>query len=115
MKTPIEYQTIEHNGQPAFVLVPWEEFELVRPYLKRKSSLRTTIPHDVVEANVLHNVPIIKAWREYLGLTQAETAERAGMKQPALARIESGTVKPRHATLIRLSSVFGVSPALLEE
>lgn len=80
-----------------------------------KNSLRTTVPHEVMEANLLHGVPIIKAWREHLGLPQEQLAKKTGMKQPALARIESGGVKPRHATIVKLSAVLGVAPSLLEE
>lgn len=115
MNTPTEYQTIEYHGKPAFVLVPWEQFTRLRPYLEQSESLRNSIPQAVVEANVLHGMPIIKAWREHLGLTQEQVAHKIGMKQPSLARIESGATKPRNATLIKLSAVFGVNPALLEE
>lgn len=115
MKTHTDYQTIEYNGHPAFVLVPWEEFNVVRPYLERKTVLRDTIPHEVVEANVLHGVPIIKAWREHLGMTQEQLAEKAGMKQSALARLETGASRPRSATIIKLSVALGIKPDLLEE
>jgi len=115
MTTPTEYQTIEYRGKPAFVLVPWEQFTRLRPYLDQNEALRNSIPQAVVEANVLHDVPIIKAWREHLGLTQEQVAQQVGMKQPSLARIETGAVKPRHSTLVKLSAVFGVNPSLLEE
>jgi len=36
-------------------------------------------PHEVVAANVMGD-SLIKAWREYLGLTQEELAARAGIK-----------------------------------
>ena len=114
MSAHTEYQTIDYHGKPAFVLVPWEDFTRISPYLENAAALRETIPQAVVKANVLHDVPIIKAWREYLGLTQEQVAEKIGMKQPSLARIESGSVKPRHSTIIKLSTVLGVSPALLE-
>ena len=115
MKTLTDYQTIEYNGQPTFVLVPWEEFNLVRPYLEHKNLLRATLPHEVVEANVLHHVPIIKAWREHLGMTQEQLAEKSGMKQSALARLESGNGKPRSSTLAKLAAALGVRSDLLEE
>lgn len=116
MKTPTEYQTIEYDGHPAFVLVPWEDFNLVRPFLENKSALRETIPHEVVSANILRSVPIIKAWREHLGMTQEQLAEKAGMKQSALARLESGTAgKPRVSTLARIAEALGVRASLLEE
>jgi hypothetical protein len=33
MKTPANYQKIEYQGQLAFVLVPWKDFERIRPLL----------------------------------------------------------------------------------
>ena len=112
MKTHIDYQTIDYNGHPAFVIIPWAEFNKVRPYFEQEND---TIPHEVVVANAVNNVPIIKAWREYFGFTQEQLAEKIGIKQPALARLESGKVKPRHSTVIKLSAVFGIKPSLLEE
>lgn len=41
------------------------------------------------------------------GLTQRELAERAGVPQPTVARIESGAVTPRVDTLDRLLRACG--------
>lgn len=40
--------------------------------------------------------------RNALGLTQSELAERAGVSQPLIARIEGGDVDPRLSTLRRI-------------
>jgi hypothetical protein len=37
-----------------------------------KKAAKSGIPQDVVEAHVLRDEPLIKAWREHLGLTQIE-------------------------------------------
>ncbi len=42
------------------------------------------------------------------GITQAELAERMGMKQPAVARMETGPFDPRLTTLRKLASALGV-------
>ena len=114
MSAPTDYQTIFHDGRPAFVLVPADVFERIRPLLER-SAIRDAIPQAVVEANVLRDVPMLRAWREHLGLTQEEVAQRAGMKQPALARLERGESRPRAATLRRLAEAMGLTVAQLEE
>ncbi len=44
----------------------------------------------------------IKALRKKAKLTQQELAEKAGVSQSLIARIESGTVNPRLSTLIRI-------------
>lgn len=66
----------------------------------------------VVEAHVLNDVPMVKAWREHLGLTQQTVCNRAGLLQPALARIEAGS-KPRKATLEKLAAAMGPTVAQL--
>jgi transcriptional regulator with XRE-family HTH domain len=60
-------------------------------------------------------VPLIRAWREHLGLTQEAVAERASMKQPALARLERGESVPRTATLKRLAEAMGLTVSQLLE
>ena len=41
-------------------------------------------------------------------LTQAQLAERMGIKQSAIARLESGRQMPTLTTLLKLSEVLGV-------
>ena len=65
-------------------------------------------PNDVVKANTRGD-SLIKAWREYFKLTQAELAARAGMKQSALARLESGGARPRKTTLATLAGAMKIS------
>lgn len=45
--------------------------------------------------------------REQRGWSQRELAERAGMKQPQLARLETGQVEPKLDTLQRLAKAMG--------
>ncbi len=65
-------------------------------------------PHEVVKANVRGDT-LVKAWREYLGLTQQELAKKAGMKQASIARIEAGKTTPRKTTLKKLADAMGIS------
>lgn len=48
------------------------------------------------------------AQREQHGWSQRELADRAGMKQPQLARLETGQVEPKLDTLERLARAVGV-------
>ncbi len=101
-------QVIKQNGKPAFVVIPWNEYqELINKQIEPDES-DTWFPHEVVKANVRGD-SLIKAWREYLKLTQAELASKAGMKQSALARLESGSITPRKATLVKLAEAMRIS------
>jgi len=108
MKKPIEYQTIEHCGHPAFVLVPWEEWSRVKPLLDAEKARAGGIPQEVVEAHVLRDEPLIKAWREYLGITQEELASRLGISQAAVAKFERGDARLRTATLKKIAAAMGL-------
>jgi transcriptional regulator with XRE-family HTH domain len=52
---------------------------------------------------------LVKQARVAAGLTQAELAERAGVKQPEIARLESARANPRIATLDRVVAAAGHS------
>lgn len=47
--------------------------------------------------------------REGLGVTQRELAKKCGIKQPALARIETFKVVPKINTLIKITQALGMS------
>jgi len=100
-------QIITQNGKPAFVVIPWNEYqELIHKQVESEEA-DVWFPNEVVKANV-RGESLIKAWREYFKLTQAELAAKAGMKQSALARLESHKVSPRKATLAKLAEAMGI-------
>ena len=107
MSVHADPQIITQNGKPAFAIIPWNEYqELIHNQLESDES-DVWFPNEVVKANVRGD-SIIKAWREYFKLTQAELAAKAGMKQSALARLESNSVSPRKATLAKLAEAMGI-------
>jgi DNA-binding XRE family transcriptional regulator len=81
--------------------------ELVKNYIPDESDV--WFPQEVVEANVVRGDSLLKAWREHLGLTQAEVARRAGMSQPAYAKLEKPDANPRTATLRKIARALGIS------
>jgi len=110
MSAHIEAQIIEQNGKPAFAVIPWDDFEAIQPALEKHRKLREGTPHAIVERIALEDVHPVKAWREHLGLEQTDVAAKAGMKQSALARIESGKGgKTRGDTFARLASAMSLT------
>lgn len=43
-----------------------------------------------------------------LGLTQAEVAEKAGLQQKSIARLENGNVVPRLDTVFKVANALGM-------
>lgn len=93
------------DGKPAFVVIPYED------YLSQHGG-DDLIPHEVVSLMVDGLTPI-RAWREYLDLTQEEVARRLGISQPAYAQQES-VAKPRKITREKIARAFGIRADQLE-
>jgi len=84
-------------------VIPYKDFvRFIKP------TKGATIPHEVVRANVINGVPLLRAWREHLGLTQDSIAKRAGITQAALSQLESSNAKPRKSTLEKLAQALGL-------
>jgi len=108
MKTHIDYQTIDYQGNPAFVLVPWDDFKRIRSLLEGDKIHSMGIPQAVVEAHILRAIPMIRAWRDHIGITQRELAARIGVSQAAVAKLEKPNARPRRATLEKIAEALGI-------
>lgn len=103
MNAPTNIQTIMQDGKPTFVVIPFDEY--VRLFSKAS---RNPIPHEVVGLTIKKGYPLVRAWREYKGLTQTEVAERMGITQAALSQMEAGEKRLRKATLEKLATAMGI-------
>lgn len=107
MNALIDIQTIKgSDGAPAFVVVPYAEF------MRRFAHEDGLIPHEVLSATVDGASPM-KAWREYLNLTQAEVATRMGVSQAAYAQTEAA-MRPRNATVRRVAAALHLTVEQLD-
>jgi DNA-binding XRE family transcriptional regulator len=101
MNARTEFQIIlGKDGKPAFVVVPFEEFE------KLKNTL--TVPNNVVNLSFDKDLTPMAAWREHLGLTQVQVASRMNITQAAYAQMER-VKKPRKVTLLKVADALGLS------
>jgi len=111
---------LEANGRPAFVVLPYKEYRQLVAAAKPASHPRRipagdSVPHEVMSLKVANDWSLIRAWREYLGLTQAEVARRLEVRQPTYARMEAPDARPRLATRQRIAAALGVSAGQLED
>ncbi|MCR6790312.1 helix-turn-helix domain-containing protein [Bacillus thuringiensis] len=53
--------------------------------------------------------------RQNLGLTQRDLAEKTGLKQSAIARMESGGAIPRLDTVLRVALAMGLKFKLIKD
>ena len=73
MNIHTDYQIIrDGSGKPAFVVVPYEN------WVKQSSLSGVLIPNEVVGAVIEDGKTLVRAWREYFGLTQVELQRHEG-------------------------------------
>jgi len=65
-----------------------------------------------IEFNINFANALIEA-REKSGLTQKQLAQLSGVKQPAISRIERGTISPSIDTFLRVAVPLGYKLALV--
>ena len=115
MSVPTSHKILAYNGKPAFAVIPYAEYTKLMKHAGSRSDEEVTLPHEVVKMSTLGGMSLVRAWREYLGLTQEEVARRMGITQPAYAKIESGKTQPRISTYKRLAKAMGVEWEQLTE
>ena len=107
MNAPINIQILKDaKGKPAFVVIPYAE------YLSLSKQRAPTIPNAVVDKVVNKEMTPLRAWREHLGLTQTEVAQRLGVSQSAYAQQEAKE-PVRKATREKVAKALGIVPEQL--
>lgn len=111
-------QIIEHDGKPAFAVVPIDLWERVREGIDDADAVAAyeravanddgfTIPAAVLRAELAGSHPL-RAWREHRGMTLQALADAAGLSKPYVSQIEGGKRAGTAATLKKLAMVLRV-------
>lgn len=75
--------------------------------------LETGIPESVAKLALLNDYSALRAWREHLGLTQADVAGRLGISQAAYSQHENSQTL-RKTTRIKMANALGINPSQLD-
>lgn len=99
-------------GLPAFAVIPYDEYRrLFEP--APVADKGGYVPQEVVDMYFDNQWSALRAWREYLGLTQAEVAARLGVSQAAYSKQE-GRKALRQSSREKLASVLGITAEQLD-
>jgi DNA-binding XRE family transcriptional regulator len=107
-------QIIQQNGQPAFAVIPFAEWEAILARLEdiedreavEAARHEETFPIEFVE-RCLSAESKVKVWREYRGLTLQALAEQCGVTRQMLSMLEHGKTRPSAALLGKLAVALG--------
>lgn len=115
-------QIIKRGNKPEWAVIPYETYLVlvekaemlqdVQDYDSAKIALERgddELVHDEVVNAILDGENPIKVWREYRGLSQQETAEKAGISVPYLSQLETNKRKGSLDVLSAVAKVLKVS------
>jgi DNA-binding XRE family transcriptional regulator len=115
-------QVIKQGEKPEWAVVPYhiylelvekaEMLQDVQDYDSVKAALERgddeLVPSEVIYA-ILDGDSPIKVWREYRGMSQPETAEKAGISVPYLSQLETNKRKGSLNVLSAIAKALNVS------
>lgn len=67
-----------------------------------------SMPGELLEAQIAGRITALTAWRRAVGWTQAELAQRAGVRAATISEIEAGKIDPRLSTLRAIAGALGL-------
>jgi ribosome-binding protein aMBF1 (putative translation factor) len=83
---------------------------------KRRRSLSAGAQSDVATFEQTYRLAVqVIVRREQLGLTQTELAEKTGIDQGDISRIERGSIYPNEKTLLRLADALGAEWRMVDK
>ena len=106
MKTHTDNLTVlrDVKGNAAFVVLPVAEYEALVGKVRNEAAY---VPEEVVSLIFLKKMSPVRAWREHLGLTQKEVADKLDLTQSAYSKIEARKTL-KSATRINVASALGI-------
>ncbi|MFV0383374.1 helix-turn-helix transcriptional regulator [Paracoccus sp. (in: a-proteobacteria)] len=109
-------QATNLKGEKLIVLTAAEYAELVEDAgdaaladdALEQSRGKATMPGDLALASLDGTLHPLAAWRKAAGLTQAELADKAGLRKATVSDIENGKLDPRLSSLKALAAALNV-------
>lgn len=101
------------KGMPEFAVLPISTLEWLKKKAGFNDPLETGIPDNVAALALDNNYSALRAWREHLGLTQAEVAQRLGISQSAYSQQENAATL-RKRSREKIAAVLGLHPDQLD-
>ncbi len=92
------------------MLLPFADYQAMKLGKPKSEAL---IPNQVVNYAMDNDVSALRAWRDYLNLTQSDIAGRMGITQSAFAQLE-GRKNLRKSTREKVALALGLEPEQLD-
>jgi len=99
------------QGQPIFAIISYADYLNYSKY--NSVDIVDGVPNEVVNMVFDNNYSPVKAWREYLKLSQAEVALKIGVSQSAYAQYEQSQ-KLRLPTRKKIATALGIKMDFLD-
>lgn len=85
-----------------------EPYRLIADEAREANGDAPALPLDVMRDILAGRIHPLTAWRNVLGLSQAELATRANVRPATVSEIESGKIDPRVSTVRALATAMAL-------
>ena len=116
-------QFISHDGKPAFVVIPIDEWRRIESTLEDRGdaaavrqfqkSPSETFPDSVLQG-ILEGAHPIKAFREHRRMTQAQLATKVGTSAVYVSQLERGDRRAGRKLQLKIGAALEVDADLLD-
>jgi DNA-binding XRE family transcriptional regulator len=122
----VTVKILEAKGKPAFVVVPYDEYQALRAAAEDASDsvalarfarrhgkrLEETVPAAVLD-RMLAGEPALRVWRQHRSMSAAALAAAVGVTRAHVSKLENGKGDPSISLLRKLAKVLNVDLELL--
>jgi DNA-binding XRE family transcriptional regulator len=122
----VTVKILEAKGKPAFVVVPYDEYQALRAAAEDASDavalarfarrhgtrLKETVPAAVLD-RMLAGEPALRVWRQHRSMSAAALAAAVGVTRAHVSKLENGKGDPSISLLRKLAKVLNVDLELL--
>jgi len=100
------------EGNPLYVVLPFADFQALEASVGQKKD--SYVPQEVAQRVLVGNCSPARSWREYLGKTTGEVADKIGISEAEYIQLEALSKLTKRSVRERVAVALGISSEQLK-
>ena len=101
----------DSEGNPLYVVLPYADFRALEASVKEEQV--DYVPHEVAQRVLVEDCSAARSWREFLGKTTEEIAQKIGISEAEYIRWETLQKLPRRSIREKIADALEIQPEQL--
>lgn len=98
----------DSEGNPLYVILPYADFLAMEAAIREEKSDKDYVPHEVACRVLVENCSALRSWREFLGKSTGEIAEKIGISETEYIQWEMLPRLPRRILREKVAAALGI-------